>query len=241
MNLIDYFDRISIIHLPEREDRYKSMRHELRSLGIDIKHPKIEIPFAPRPDHLNGFQSRGVYGNMLSHLDILRRALHDGLSSILVLEDDTIFSKRMCRTQASQVETLRGAEWDLCNFGHSLSHELVGQPEGLIPPPHHQFNLAHCYAVHARILPRLVPFIEKTLDRPEGHPEGGKVYIDTAFWLFRIRNPDIFTLVGSPLHSRQKGCFSSLNDRRWYDKSAVTRPVVSAARGARDYWWKVTS
>ena len=40
MNLYDYFDRISIIHLPERKDRYDALSKELRKPGIDIQGPK---------------------------------------------------------------------------------------------------------------------------------------------------------------------------------------------------------
>ena len=36
MKLADYFDRTSIIHLPDRKDRYRALAHELRILGMDI-------------------------------------------------------------------------------------------------------------------------------------------------------------------------------------------------------------
>lgn len=70
MKFIDYFDRISIIHLPERTDRYQALERELKS--IDIKHPKVRIPFAPRPDDAYGFTSKGVYGSFL----ILQRQVY---------------------------------------------------------------------------------------------------------------------------------------------------------------------
>jgi glycosyl transferase family 25 len=238
MNLPEYFDRISIIHLPERTDRFDALSSELRTLGIDVTHPKIDIPDAPRPTESNGFPSRGVYGNFLSHLGILRRARDETLSAILVLEDDAIFSRRMCRTQAALVDRLQHDEWDLCFFGHSLTKELAGQPSGLVPPTA-DFLWAHCYAVHARALPRLVAYLERAVLLPAGHPDGGSLYIDAAFTLFRRFNPDIVTLVGNPALSIQKGCFSSLNERRWYDSAAITRPFVSTARQVRDHWWKL--
>jgi GR25 family glycosyltransferase involved in LPS biosynthesis len=240
MNLPEYFDRISIIHLPERRDRYESLRIELRRLGIDIKDPKIEIPYAPKPADSNGFTSRGVYGNFLSHLEILRRARDEGLSNVWVLEDDAIFSRRMCRTQAQVVERLKRNDWDLCFFGHSLTKEISGQPTGLLAT-RSEFIWAHCYAVNAKALPRIVAYLERALVLPEGHPDGGRLYIDAAFTLFRRQNPDAVTLVGNPALSIQKGCFSSLNERKWYDSAAMTRPLASAARRVRDGWWKVTA
>jgi GR25 family glycosyltransferase involved in LPS biosynthesis len=240
MNLSEYFDRISIIHLPERTDRFNSLSQELRAMGIEITHPKIDIPYAPRPEEANGFPSRGVYGNFLSHLDILRRARDEGLRAVWVLEDDAIFSRRMCRTQAALVDQLQKDKWDLCFFGHSLTEELAEQPDGLVPSTA-GFIWAHCYAVNAQVLPRLVDYLERAIALPAGHPDGGKLYIDAAFTLFRRFNPDIVTVVGNPALSIQKGCFSSLNERKWYDKVPITRPLASAARQVRDHWWKLSA
>jgi glycosyl transferase family 25 len=238
MTLYEYFDRIAIIHLPERRDRFESLWSELRGLGVDIRQPKVQIPHAPRPSEAGGFPSRGVYGNFLSHLSILRQAWKDGLQTIWVLEDDAIFSRRMCREQAALVERLKQCDWDLCFFGHSLTHELANQPTGLVPPSG-DFIWAHCYAVHARVLPRIVAYLERAVDLPAGHPDGGRLYIDAAFTLFRRFNPDVVTLVCNPALSIQKGCPSGLNEPKWYDNVALTRPFVSLARRARDQWWKL--
>jgi len=238
MTLYEYFDRIAIIHLPHRLDRFQSISTELRDLGIDIDEAKVQIPHAPVPSDWKGWPSRGVYGNFLSHRGILRQALEDGLQTVWVLEDDAIFSRRMRREQEALVETLKGREWDLCFFGHSLTHELADQPTGLVPP-NADFIWAHCYAVHARALPRLVAYLERAVALPEHHPEGSRLYIDAGFTLFRRLNPDVVALVYNPALSIQKGCESSLNDRKWYDAVAVTRSLVSLARSARDHWWKL--
>ena len=238
MTLYDYFDRIGIIHLPNRSDRFKSLSTELRDIGIDIRHNKVQIPHAPVPSEWVGWPSRGVYGNFLSHLGILRQATQDGLQTIWVLEDDAIFSKRMRREQQALVKTLSEREWDLCFFGHSLTQELVGQPRGFVRSDA-GFIWAHCYAVHSRVLPRLVAYLERAVILPEHHPEGSRLYIDAAFTLFRQHNPDVVTLVHNPALSIQKGCTSSLNNPKWYDTMALTRPLVFSARLARDYWWKL--
>lgn len=238
MTLYDYFNRIGIIHLPNRLDRFQSVSLELRNIGIDIRQPKVHIPYAPVPSDWDGWPSRGVYGNFLSHLGILKQALSDSLATIWVLEDDAIFSRRMCREQTMLAKTLSERDWDLCFFGHSLTHELIAQPNGFIRS-NSEFIWAHCYAVHARILPRLVGYLERATVLPAHHPEGSRLYIDAAFTLFRRLNPDVVTLVHNPALSIQKGCASSLNDPKWYDTVAVTRPLVSLARLARDHWWKL--
>jgi hypothetical protein len=239
MTLIDYFDRVSIIHLPEREDRYRALGRELRRLGIDIGGPKVEIPYAPRPADAHGYASRGVYGSFLSHYDILKRARADGIETVWVLEDDAIFSRRLARDQERFVDFLRRTPWDFCYFGHTLSHELHGQPRGLIPYSG-SFDWAHCYAVHARVLPRLLAYLDETTLNPPEHPRGGRMYIDAAYTYFRGHNPDVVSLVANPVLSLQKGCTSSLVGGYWYDRLRLTRPFVALARAARDECWRRT-
>ena len=239
MKLIEYFDRTSIIHLPDRVDRFLALEHELKILDTEIHDPKIEVPFAPRPDDANGYSSRGVFGSFLSHYEILKKALNDGLESVWVLEDDAIFSRRLGREQEAVVDFLQKSPWEICYLGHTLRRELVPLEKGLIRYSG-PFYWAHCYAVHRRVLPRLVAYLEETMSNPPGHPRGGRVYIDAAYSLFRQLYPDVVSLVANPVMSRQKGCLSSLGGGRWYDRSPLTRPLVSLAREARDECWRRT-
>lgn len=237
MRLLDYLGGISIIHLPDRVDRYKSMEKELRYLGIDIHDPKVSIPHAPRPPDASGWPSRGVYGNFLSHLGILKDARDRGLPNCMVLEDDAIFSRRFRRHQEDYVEILRKEPWDLCFFGHALKRELRDKPRGLIPSEDY-FIWAHCYVVNAPAMPRLLEYFEEVMANEAGHPRGGRMYIDGAFTHFRQQNPDIVTLVANPVLSIQKGCVSSLANPRWYDGIRIIRPLVGLARSLRDEWWR---
>ena len=88
MGILDYFDRLAIIHLPDREDRFRALGRELSRIGIDIKCSKVSIPDPPMPETSNGFTSRGVYGSFLSHLEIIESAYRDGLDTVWVLEDE---------------------------------------------------------------------------------------------------------------------------------------------------------
>lgn len=235
-DLIDYFDRIAIINLPESRERLISLMAGLQYLGIPRAHPKLQFPQIPRPAEADGFTSHKVRSCFLAHLQILRNARDNGLENVWVLEDDAIFSRRMRHGQAGLVSTLERREWDMCFFGHTLAH--LGEPTGLIPTKA-EFTQTHCYAVHGRVLPRLVEHLEQTLDRPVGHPLGAKVPADGGFNLFRRFNTDVVTLVSNPLLSRQKGCPSGIQDGHWYDKHPLTRPPVAAARLVRDEWWKM--
>jgi glycosyl transferase, family 25 len=238
MTLLEYFDRIAIIHLKDRVDRYVTLGHELRRFGINITHEKVCIPEAPMPPDAYGFASKGVYGSYLSHLDILKSAQSDKLRSVWILEDDAIFSRRFAREQQKIAEFLATHDWDMCHFGHSLTYELDSLEIGL-PRFSGPFYWVHCYAVHARILPRLIEHVEQTIERPPGHALGGKAYIDATYTLFRKFNPDVVTLVGNPVLSIQRGSPSSLANGRWYDRYPL-RPAVNMARAMRDEYWRWT-
>src|SRR5882672_2278555 len=110
--LLNYFDRLSIVHLPERTDRLASLIIELSTIGIDVKNAKIHIPHAPKPETPNGFPSRGVYGNFLSHLRIIEQAYSDNLDNILIMEDDAIFCRSFSSKQATISRLLRSNKWD---------------------------------------------------------------------------------------------------------------------------------
>ena len=155
------------------------------------------------PSDWNGWPSRGVYGNFLSHLGILRQALQDGLESIWVLEDDAIFSRRMRREQQALVETLKEREWAALLW--ALVDTRTGRAANRLCAANTDFIWAHCYAVHTRVLPRLVAYLEQAVVLPEHHPEGSRLYIDAAFTLFRRLNPDVVALVYNPALSIQKG------------------------------------
>jgi hypothetical protein len=239
MNLLDYFDRLSIIHLKQRTDRYRTLVRELRWLGIEITNPKVCIPDAPMPDDANGFPSKALYGLQLSHLEILKSAQRDNLKSVWVLEDDAIFSRRLVHQQNEIANFLAQHEWDMCYFGHTLTKELKSLPLGF-PRYSGPFYWAHCYAVHARLLPRLITYLEGTIQRPRGDPLGGKMYPDAAYTIFRKLNPDVVSLVSNPVLSVQRGSPSSLAHGNWYDRYAATRAVVNMGRAARDECWRWT-
>jgi glycosyl transferase, family 25 len=237
MSILDYFDRLAIIHLPQRQDRFRALRSELSRISIDINGPKVTIPSAPVPESANGFPSRGVYGNFLSHLEIIESAYRDGLDSVWVLEDDAIFSRRFQTDQQRIVDYLQSSKWDLFFIGHSISKGLPVSPTGLLrfSGP---FLWAHSYAVHRTVMPRLIEYLRKTIDRNVGDPDGGKMYIDAAQTLFRKFNPDVICVVSSPCLSVQKGSPSSLNSAPWYDRNSAAHFFVSHAREVRDELWR---
>jgi GR25 family glycosyltransferase involved in LPS biosynthesis len=236
MKLLDYLDSISIIHLPSRADRYIALRAELARVGIAIDGPKIRIPDAPMPNDANGFPSRGVYGSFLSHLQNLEIAEAQNETISLTLEDDAIFSTRFNRDQDGLVSELERQRWDLLFLGHSLKLSPSGT---ILVQSSAAFKWVHCYAVHRRVRARVIAYLKATIERPQGHPEGGKMYVDGALNLFRQFNPDVVSLLAAPALSIQKGCTSSIANSRWYDRNKLTEPFATLARGVRDEIWRI--
>jgi glycosyl transferase family 25 len=235
--LFDYFDRVAIIHLPQRTDRFRSLKSELASVGLDIHSSKVAIPEPPIPQDPNGFPSRGVYGNFLSHLGIIEAAYRDGLETVLILEDDAIFSKAFRRNQSKMAGYLVGNPWDQVFIGHSVADKLPDTPSGLVRF-RGSFFWAHCYAVHRRIMPRMIEYMKGTIARPTGSALGGKMYIDGAYSLFRKQHPDIICLLSSPRLSIQKGSASSLNDPPWYSGNTIVNASTITLRRVRDELWR---
>jgi glycosyl transferase family 25 len=178
-----------------------------------------------------------VYGNFLSHLSIVEGAYRDGLETVLILEDDAIFSKAFRRSQSKVAQYLLGNPWDQVFIGHSVADKLPPAPSGLVRF-RGSFFWAHCYGVHRRIMPRMIEYMNGTIARPMGSPLGGKMYIDGAYSLFRKQHPDMICLLSSPRLSIQKGSASSLNNRPWYSGNTIVEATTSTLRRVRDELWR---
>ncbi|MEN3147031.1 hypothetical protein ABCW43_06930 [Neorhizobium sp. IRAMC:178] len=233
--LFEYFERVEIIHLPERTDRFRALSRELARSGYNIK--DASIPHAPKPDGTFGFPSIGVYGNFLSHLDIITRAKGEGASTVLILEDDAIFSRRFKQRQLAIADQLSKTPWDILYIGHSLQ----GGTSTRVTPDLARFTgdllWAHCYAINRSVMQRLTEYLDYTLKAPPGDPKGGKMYIDAALTLFRRQNPDVVCLVTDPCLSVQKGSQSNLGKgKSWIGRNLPQ--ALSLGRSFRDECWR---
>src|SRR5271163_4132194 len=151
--LLEYFERVAIINLPERADRRQQMERQLKAFGIDPAQPPIEFFAGIRPSEPGGWPSIGCRGGFLSHYAVLKQARESGLRNIAVLEDDCMFRPGFGTAQADFRKALCEAPWDLVWLGHHSN--VDASPAGLFawqpPPPY-----AHVYAVNGRVLGRVV-------------------------------------------------------------------------------------
>lgn len=110
------WDRAVVINLPSRKDRFKRVRRRLAEAGL---HAEI-VPGVNTlagdvvPNEWPGVA--GAYGCMLAHVREYERALADGVQSLLMLEDDVVFTQDFGLRLSECVADLP-ADWQMFYFG----------------------------------------------------------------------------------------------------------------------------
>lgn len=229
--LADCFSRTYAINLPERRDRREALLEELRSIALHPEPGRLELFPGVRPETAEGFPNRGVRGCFLSHSGVLRRALDEKLQSVLVLEDDVAFSPLLRDRIETIRRELREQTWGFVYLGHPLRVAPAGDSRCLVPYGG-GIVTAHCYGVHASVLPALVEFFESIPRRAPGHPDGGPMFPDGALSFFRARHPEIVTLVAAPSLAHQRSSRSDLTPR-WFDRIPGLREAAGFLRTLR--------
>jgi glycosyl transferase family 25 len=228
MTLFDAFERIVVINLPHRHDRRREMLAELASAGIAATDPRVQFFAAVRPDDAADFPSVGARGCFMSHLGVIEAALRDGITRLLVLEDDLQFEPAVCRTQLALATRLRQDDWDFAYPGHIEA--LGGDP---MAPQWLNTEVAlvcaHFYGLNGRVLPALRDYLQSCLLRPPGHPDGGPMHVDGALSMFRAQQQAI-TLIATSSLGRQRSSRSDIYPYRWYDRWLPAKVMVDAAR-----------
>jgi glycosyl transferase, family 25 len=234
-SVIDLFDKSYIINLPERRDRYKTMRRELEKVGIFLPSDKVEIFPAVKKTERGEFPSVGARGCFLSHLAILRQAKKLGLNNVLIMEDDLSFSNLFIKNQQALTTEIQQLEWDILYLGHI---ETVKATTTSFQPFSQALRTTHFLAINASVIERLVHFFEKFLSRPAGHPDGGPMHVDGAYSTFRQQNPEVITLIATPTLGFQRPSLSDIyEERAWYDRLPVLSQLMSVARTVK-LWYK---
>lgn len=227
--LLDTFDRICIINLPERADRRRAVTREIQRLGVAVDGKRVRFFAATRPAGPGDFPSTGARGCFLSHLQVLREARADGVRRLLVLEDDVMFSATMGRAGVL-AETLNGDGWQLAYPGHAQPARpgplrWMATDEPLV--------CAHCYAVHGHALDIVIDHLEACLARPVGHALGSPMHFDGALTLLRRQRPELITLLASTSLAGQRASRSDIIGPSWLDRLPVATLLRALKNGMR--------
>jgi glycosyl transferase family 25 len=234
-HLLQSFDRICIINLPERIDRRHAVTRELQRQGLAVDGDRVRVVGAIRPDDAGEFPSTGARGCFLSHLKVLRQARADGVQRLLVLEDDVMFNAALVNA-GSLGAALARDEWQLAYPGHA-------QPP--LPGPlrwersEAPLVCAHCYAVRGDALDIVIGHLEACLVRPAGHPLGGAMHYDGALTMLRQTRPELITLLASRSLAGQRSSRSDIIGPSWLDRGPLAA-VAAWVRGARNQWRRLS-
>lgn len=116
--LKNYFDRVVVINLDRRKDRWKDIQQKLSKINWPFKTPERFSAYDGKklPMPVGWTSGAGTWGCLLSHREVLARALQDGLNNILILEDDIFFAPDF---ENKVLSFIKGVpfEWDQIMFG----------------------------------------------------------------------------------------------------------------------------
>ena len=233
-NLFDAFERIYLINLPERKDRLREALAELERAGISRTDKRLHIFAGIKPDDAGIFPSRGAHGCHLSHLSIIRTAIHDGIRNVLIIEDDILLHPLCSQSQPQLVKGIQNNDWDFAYVGHC---EAFGEPSDSAlrwKTTEAPLVCAHFYALNRRILVELEAYLSACMLRPAGHPDGGPMHIDGAYSMFRQRTPKLTTLIASSSLGGQRSSRSDIYPNQWFDRTPVVRTLVAMLRQCRN-------
>lgn len=228
MNITDHFQKTAIINLPERKDRRTETIAECKRINCTIDNHKTAFFPAVKPAEPAGFPSIGVRGCFLSHMQVIREAQQSRLENVLVMEDDIAFTPPANTILAEAMQELEGKEWGFLYLGHEYPVDS-SRKERLIAI-HEPLLLAHCYAVNAPVFDSFLTFLNRLLQRPPGHPDGGPMHYDGAISTFRMQNPGIATYIVNPSIAYQRSSRTDLHKLSVWDTIPFISPFTNGMR-----------
>jgi len=237
MKFVDFFDRVYVLNLPERKDRFRHMQRELARVGMPFDDTKVLHFSAIKPDTKAPFHKLGSKGCFLSVLEMLKTARTDHLNNVLIFQDDAQFLPEFQTYETRIVDQLKQTDWDIAQFGYyplkpdTVATEILNPAPtavGSMVPSSSEFIGAHCFAINGKSLDAFISFMEGLLSRPMGHPDGGPMPIDGAFNVFSRRD-NATRLVLVPSLVSQISSRSDVTPHQ-YDQNPILRPVIGFAR-----------
>ncbi|MEI7824183.1 MAG: glycosyltransferase family 25 protein [Chlorobiaceae bacterium] len=236
MKIVEFFDKVLIINLPERLDRKNETIKEFKRQKWPIENTAFFR--AIRPDDSAGFENPGVKGCFLSHLSAIREAKKEHKKNVLIMEDDVAFIKDINNKCDDVLEEISRTKWDFIYFGHE--YPISANSSNKIIKITEPMRLAHCYAVNGCVFDRFILFLEELLKRQPGDPLGGPMHYDAAISTFRIQNPDINTYIVNPSLGYQRSSRTDLHALSYWDKSPLLSPFIAFIRKAKNTAKKIS-
>lgn len=208
MRLLDRFDRIRIINLPDRTDRRRDMDRELEKVGL-AQDARVAYFAAIRPEQAENFTSVGARGVYLSQRQLLDDAAAAG-ESLLILEDD-------CRFTPAAKTFADGGDWDIFYGGYDASDPANLADSDIIGAHMMGFSKDGVRAASAYLE------ILKPVDHI--HPP-----IDAAYVWMRRANRELKTTFANPPLAVQRTSRSDIAAPKWHHQLPFGRQLGGMVR-----------
>jgi hypothetical protein len=164
VNLSKYFDKIYVINLDRRPDRYESFKTEMCKFGVK----NIE-KFSAIDGNLitqnNVKLLAGEIGILQSHLTIIKKCKEEGLNNVLIMEDDVFFSDEILKLDDYMSSVPK--DWEFLYFG---GNHVYGNPPVFINDRVIKLNYTvalHCVAINGsvfEVIEGILPKMQKQVD-----------------------------------------------------------------------------
>lgn len=230
-----FFGRVVVINLQTRVDRREEMSEQLRGIDLGFESPRVQLFSTTKPQHAGGFESVGAHGCFMSHLTVLRQAREQGLSSVLILEDDLNFCERFSEKFEAVARFLAREPWGMLYGSYFLNEPLTHSSLPCVQAPSQQLIGTTAFlAINGEHIPALVAYLEAMLARPPGDPEGGPMHIDGAYCWFRQSHPEVVTWLATPTLGFQRASKTDVHNLRWFDRVVWLTSLMTRVRRLRN-------
>lgn len=158
-DLENYFDQVWVINLKRREDRLSRFWKEIEKSRWPFRRPQVfnavegDKVGVPKYWQTGG----GSYGCLRSHLMLLERAIQDDIKSILILEDDAIFTGTFYEDVVKFLNKVP-VNWQCLMLGgqHVKSKPFEVTPGVLRAGAGGGIQRTHCYALRGNAIMRVL-------------------------------------------------------------------------------------
>jgi GR25 family glycosyltransferase involved in LPS biosynthesis len=153
--LNECFDCVYVINLKRRPDRLVHITNQFKRIATSFKYIEaVDGELIPTNKEVgNGWNFKGVTGCAYSHKKVYVDALSNNYNSILIVEDDNVFSDNFIKEFECYIQQIP-CEWDMLYFGgnHQVKNKAINVNAEKIT---HTLT-TNCYAIKTKHLPALI-------------------------------------------------------------------------------------